>query len=280
MSRSHRSCVYTTLYGNLDSLPEQPVRQYSQLDFIAFVDDPGIVSNTWSLRQLPARIATDLSRSARYPKLHPHRLLPDYEASLYIDCTVQLQQPPEAIFENLLFGHSETMACLRHSHRDNVLDEVRAVLHLDYDDPDRCLQQLSDYARAGFRGLVPLTWNGMLLRFHHHPAVSSFMELWWEQVLRYSRRDQLSFGYLAEQRDFPFAAHAIDNEDSPWHRWPVPQDRVRAPWLPAPPPPGGDAFQVRLLDTINEIAARLDPSRCASCATTATCPEKIEPHAD
>jgi hypothetical protein len=261
MKMPPRCCVYTTLYGTFDTLPEQPVRQDSQLDFIAFVGDPTLVSETWTLRHLPPRIAADPVRSSRYPKLHPHLLLPEYQASLYIDCSVQLKHPPEALFEALLFGQTETMACLRHSHRDNVLDEVRAVLHLGYDDPDRCLQQLCAYADTGFRGTVPLTWSGVMLRFHHHPDVSGLMEAWWEHVLRFSRRDQLSFGYLAEKRGFSFAAHALDNEDSPWHRWPVPRERERAQWTPARPPPGADAFQMRLRDTIDEIAATLERSR-------------------
>ena len=261
MSEPPRCCVYTTLYGTLDTLPEQVVCQDSRLDFIAFVGDPALVSETWTLRHLPPRIPADPVRSSRYPKLHPHLLLPEYQASLYIDCSVQLKHPPEAIFDALLFGQTETLACLSHSHRDNLLDEVRAVLQLGYDDPDRCLQQLCAYADTGFQGTVPLTWSGLMLRYHHHPDVSGFMEAWWEHVLRFSRRDQLSFGYLAETRGFSFKAHALDNEDSPWHRWPVPRDRQRAPWRPATPLPPADEFQTRLRATIDEIAAMSDGTR-------------------
>ena len=188
-----RYCVYTALYGNLDELPEQPVRAASALDFIAFVGDPALLSRDWTVRHLPPRIPGDPVRSARFAKMHPHILLRDYDASLYIDCTVLLKQPPEALFDGLLFGQSETMACLRNNQRDNVPDEALTVLNLGYDDPEAYLRQLRAYANAGYRGIVPLIWGGVLLRYHRHASVVAMMERWWEHVLHYSRRDQLSF---------------------------------------------------------------------------------------
>ncbi len=250
--------MYTSLYGNLDDLPEQPVRAASNVDFIAFVGDPTLVSGTWTLRHLPPRLPGDAVRSARFAKLHPHLLLEDYDVSLYIDCTVLLKQPPEALFDALLFGRSETMACLRNSHRDNAPDEALAILDLGYDDPETCLRQLRAYAEGGQQGTVPLIWTGLLLRFHHHKKVVTMMERWWEHVLRYSRRDQLSFCYVAEILDFPFIAHSLDNESSIWHLWPLSRTRVRAPWaqpLPAPPSETASAFQVRLHQAIDRIAA-------------------------
>ena len=252
-----RRCVYTVLYGDTDRLHPQPVRVNSGLDFIAFTDDPAAAWPGWTCRLLPQRLPGDPVRSARYVKFHPHVLLPDYDASLYIDATVLLRQPPEALFAALLDGHSETMACFAHSHRDCVLDEVRAVLELGYDDPELCLRQMAAYARAGWTGTVKLTWSGLLLRHHHQPAVIAVMQLWWEHVLRFSRRDQLSFAFVAEHQGFAFTAHALDNEDSPFHQWPVPRDRPRPPWQAARPTAvPGDGFQSRL----HALVAELDTS--------------------
>jgi hypothetical protein len=259
-----RCCVYTALYGNFDKLPEQPVRAASAVDFIAFVGDPALASRTWTVRHLPPRLPGDPVRSARFVKTHPHILLPDYDASLYIDCTVMLKQPPEALFDGLLFGRSETMACFRNNQRDNVPDEALTVLNLGYDDPDVYLRQLRAYADTEYRGIVPLIWGGLLLRFHHHASVVAMMERWWEHVLRYSRRDQLSFSYLAEILDFPFVGHALDNENSVWHSWPVSRSRVRAPWSqphPVPLTQAASPFQLKLHQTIDRIAALCDQAR-------------------
>lgn len=250
-----RRCIYTVLYGDRDRLLAQPVRAASGLDFIAFTDDPAADWPGWTSRTLPQRLPGDPVRSARYAKFHPHVLLPDYDASLYIDATVLLRQPPEALFAALLDGHADTMACLAHSHRACVLDEVRAVLGLSYDDPELCLRQMAVCAQAGWRGTVKLTWSGLLLRHHHHPRVVAMMQAWWEHVLRFSRRDQLSFAFVAEQQGFAFTAHPLDNEDSPFHQWPLPRERARAPWKPALPAaePGDDDFRARLLTLVAEL---------------------------
>jgi hypothetical protein len=257
-----RSCVYTVIYGSTDRLHHQPVRAESSLDFIAFTDDPTAAWPGWTCRYLPQRVPGDPVRSSRYVKFHPHVLLPNYDASLYLDATVLLRQPPEVLFSTLLDGHTDTMACLAHSHRDCVLDEVRAVLSFGYDDPELCLRQMAAYARAGWSGAVQLTWSGLLLRHHHHPDVVAAMQMWWEQVLRFSRRDQLSFAFVAEHQGFPFIAHALDNEASPFHQWPVPRERVRAPWNPALPAftasnDGASDFQSRLVALLGELDASI-----------------------
>lgn len=234
-----RRCVYTALYGAFDSLPPVPA---GGMPCIAFVDpdSPPAEAHGWTLRPLPPRVPGDTVRSARFAKLHPHLLLPEFDESLYLDCSVRLRQPPEAVFAALLDSQAAPMACCAHSHRSAVLDEVRAVLALGYDDPGLVRRQLEDYAAQGLRGGGPLIWTGMLARRHHDPALARFGTLWWEQVLRFSRRDQIAFPYLAEREGFAVAVHAIDNEDSPLHEWPVPRARTRAPWRPAraAPDPG------------------------------------------
>lgn len=223
-----RACVYTTLYGAWDRLPEQPVRSGSAVDFIAFVGDPAVTSNTWQVRHVPPLLPDDFVRSSRFAKLLPHRLLPDYDMSLYIDCTVRLEQTPEALFRDLLTGQTETMACFSHPDRTDVLAEAEAIIDLGLEDPAVCLTQMAAYRRAGFMGGAPLIWGGLLIRYQNNPAVVDCMERWFAHVLRYSRRDQLAFPFVAEQLAFKFVAHPYAATQSPWHSWPHPRDRRRA----------------------------------------------------
>jgi hypothetical protein len=259
-------CVYTVLYGAYDRLPPQPAMAESALPFIAFVDpaSPPAETHGWDCRPLPPRLPGDTVRSARYAKLHPHVLLPDMDESLYVDCSIRLRQPPEALFAALLDGQPHPLACLAHSHRSSVLDEVRAVLNLGYDDPEACCRQLEYYAAQGLRGTGKLIWAGMLLRRHHDATLVRFSAAWWEQILRFSRRDQIAFPFLAEREDFAVTAHAIDNEDSPFHQWPVPRDRPRAPWRQERP----GAAAIGPLALVDELRARMKDevsARAAPC---------------
>jgi hypothetical protein len=252
-----RCCVYTVLYGQDEPLPEQPVRADSAVDFIAFVGDPALASETWQLRHLPPLLPDDPVRSARYVKTHPHILLPDYDASLYIDCAVLLLRPPEAFFADLLFGVTDTMALVRHCQRDTIAEEADAVATWNLDDPLVCAEQMQAYALDGHAGTVPLMWAGLLLRFHNDPRVVACMEAWFAHVMAFSRRDQLAFPHVAEKLGFPFHALDFDTRESAWHRWPIDPFKQRAPWRPliaAPPvpPPGSHAR------ALWDVGARLD----------------------
>jgi hypothetical protein len=252
-----RCCVYTVLYGPDEQLPEQPIRAESAVDFIAFVDNPALTSATWQVRHLPPFLPDDPVRSSRYVKMHPHVLLPDYDGSLYIDCAVLLLRPPEAFFQQLLFGVTDTMALLRHCQRDTIAQEAEAVAAWNLDDPLVCAEQLQAYALDGHTGAVPLMWGGLILRFHNDPRVVACMETWFAHVIAFSRRDQLAFPYVAERLGFPFHTLAFDTRESDWHHWPIDPLKKRAPWSPIvieppAPPPGSHA---RLLW---DVGARLD----------------------
>jgi hypothetical protein len=221
-----RKVLYTVLYGDQYALLEQPVRRDSALDFIAFTGDPNVRSDTWTIRHLPALIPTDMSRSSRFPKICAHRVLPDYDVSLYIDTKVLLKAPPELILDKLLIDHGASMSCFRHDQRSTIAEEVEAVIQGGLDRADVCRAQMADYARDGYKGTTPLTWSGLLMRFHNRDDVKDAMEKWIAQVLRYSRRDQLSFPYIAEKAGFSFVAHPLANEETEWHRWPLEPDGI------------------------------------------------------
>jgi hypothetical protein len=55
------------------------------------------------------------------------------------------------------------------------------------------------------------------------------MRTWWEHVLRYSRRDQLSLMVaLSATPGLAWRSLQLDNEESPYHRWPVAPERRHA----------------------------------------------------
>ena len=96
------------------------------------------------------------------------------------------------------------------------------------DDGGRVLEQLNHYVMTDPAGLeaVPF-WSAILLRRHHDPAVIATMRLWLAQVLRYSRRDQLSGTYALGRSGLAVARFEVDNLGSWFHRWPVTEARDR-----------------------------------------------------
>jgi hypothetical protein len=80
------------------------------------------------------------------------------------------------------------------------------------------------------------------------------MVVWWEHVLRYSRRDQLSLPFALRATGLHVAVHRLDNSLSELHEWPrggVVHTRAR-PALP----PGPEVIIAGLEDRVTQLEAR------------------------
>jgi hypothetical protein len=214
-----RVCVYTCLIGSTELLNEQSVAASSDIPFICLSDNPDRRSETWEVRPVSPLFEMDLVRSQRALKLLPHKYLPDFDASLYIDNGVLLSKAPE----DLIAEHFPASGfCLpEHSFRSTVVDEFLAVSDHGLDDPSRIFEQLNQYSLHDPEVLQEKPyWTAILLRDHRNPAVRGALELWWAHVQRYSRRDQLSLNYVLRRCGLTPNVLSIDNYHSSYHSWP------------------------------------------------------------
>lgn len=212
-------CVYTCLVGNSEALNEQPTAAQSRLPFICFTDNPGLRSETWQVRVVPRLFAMDPVRSQRQIKILPHKYLPEFDASLYIDNSVLLRQPPEALVEK--YFPASGFCILEHSYRATVDDEFIEVARLGLDDQNRIFEQREHY-KIKYPEILSEKpyWGAILLRDHRNPAVAKMLELWFAHVQRYSRRDQLSVNLAFRLAGLSPDVLRYDNFESEYHSWP------------------------------------------------------------
>jgi hypothetical protein len=220
--------VYSVRLGDYDSLVEQPVAAESSADFIFLTDDSTLSSQTWKLQLIEPLLPADIARSSRFPKICAHRFLPSYDVSIYIDARVQLKVTPERILQELFLEADCDMVCLQHSYRASLLDEFFAVVSAGRDDTLRCIEQINHYYLSPHYPLGPPIWGGFLIRRHNSEQVVGAMERWFQHVLRYSGRDQLSFNFVANSLGFAHRALPLDNFESEYHVWPLGTSRPRA----------------------------------------------------
>lgn len=259
-------CVYTVLTGRYETLQEQPAAATSNADFICFTDSVEQEPAGWNLRYFDVPFPADPRRSSRMPKLLPHEFVPDYDVSLYIDNSVRLETTPEKIVSALLSDRHD-MAALRHSFRETVRSEFDAVLDARLDDPDTVLEQLEHYETQPDSGLdLKTIWCGMIVRRHNEPVVRAAMRSWWFHVLRYSRRDQLSFRIASAQLGDRLHEVDLDNKASGFHTWPVAADRD------APSGFAGRPSRTELQTELAEALART----VANCAEIADLHSQVE----
>lgn len=233
-----RFCVYTALIGAYEPLNEQPAAAKSQIRFICLTDDRNLRSETWEIRHVSPIFEIDPVRSQRDFKIRPHVHLPDFDASLYIDNSILLKEPPESLLE--LFDRKTGFCLPAHSFRDTVLDEFLAVAEHGLDDQSRVFEQLNHYMIDCPEALQQKPcWNGILLRDHRNSIVQATLDLWMAHVHRYSRRDQLSINVAFRRSGLFPQVLQLDNHESRFHSWPHRQGRdvaSRRPQISLCPP--------------------------------------------
>lgn len=203
--------VYTAIFGGYDTLLEQ--KKFKNVDFICF-SDTHFNSASWEVRvvgNLP--FGEDHTRNNRFYKILPHLHFPEYKYSVYIDGNVLLKRDPHELVKNYL--SAEAMAAFDHfktvlDPRNCIYEEHKAILALaekigNFKDSKEVMQQQINLLKAEKyperNGLIS---GGVLVRSHHHFEVVKVMEEWWELVKNYSKRDQLSFNFVAWKHRFSY----------------------------------------------------------------------------
>lgn len=218
-----RLVVYTALVGAKEELAnpltDLPTGSQSDLDleFVCLTDDVRLESDVWSMRTIQDQHLPP-EKLSRRPKALPHEYFPDAEFSLYIDNTVSFKRLPMAA--DLPLADEKPMRAFRHSNRNNPLDEAMVIAMLGYDDTDVICRQMDFYAsRVDVTRLGPLTTGTVLMRRHHDARVKHFGRVWWESILAFSKRDQLSIDFALRCGGVqiePFEGDTVDNGFINW----------------------------------------------------------------
>ena len=221
MATSDELVVYTVAMGDFSHLPT--ASRYDGVRYICFTDIPELTSDAWEIRRVQPAFLTDLPRSSREPKILAHRFLGDeFSRSLYIDTRVHLTQDPRSIWNQLTKSGEASLGLIRHSVHQSLREEFAAVLGLQFDSEESINSQFLENSRRDPNFLdAEVLWGGMIARSHNVPEVIAAMELWWRQVSRFSRRDQLSLPVAARVVGDRLHVSRVDNHTSDFHRWPV-----------------------------------------------------------
>lgn len=208
--------IYTAIFGGYDALQEPTVRP-DGWDFVCFSDQQ-ISSKTWDVRVVEPTEG-DPTRTARKYKILPHRYLGSYDVSIWMDGNLLVRGDVNELVEKHL--QNTNVAVFDHAHarhRDkekspdvsgSVREQLEKLLAMAEkgrvkDDPAVMQAQYERYQQEGFPDDNGILLSMVLLRRHNEPDVREAMELWWQEVKKGSKRDQLSFNYAAWKTGLDF----------------------------------------------------------------------------
>ncbi|KAL8505860.1 hypothetical protein ACS0TY_016911 [Phlomoides rotata] len=201
---------------------------------------------------------TDSRRNGKVPKLLLHRLFPNTRYSIWIDGKLQLVVDPYQLLERFLWRQNATFAISRHYTRFDVFEEAEANKAGGKYDNTSIDYQIEFYKKEGLThytaSKLPITSDvpeGCVIIREHIPITNLFSCLWFNEVDRFTSRDQLSFSTVrdklvakvnwginmfldCERRNFVIQAYHKDLLDQRAHMAVV-RSRRRPPSSPPPP---------------------------------------------
>ena len=149
IAASDRIAVYSVLFGNYDCLKE-PMYISDRCDYYILTDQEIPASSTWKKYDLG--VLSDMEsfsnlEKARYCKLHPHLLFPEYKYSIFIDANIQIVTDLVPIVEQL---GDNFIAIHNQPGRDCVYQEATEIIVIKKAPKEQVIPQVKAYKAEGF----------------------------------------------------------------------------------------------------------------------------------
>lgn len=211
--KHEKGVVYTALFGDYEDLLDPKIIN-ENLDYICFTDNPNLKSNVWNIKLIPEYVGDfnkfnnkisfeelDFTRKARTIKTLPHVFLKDYDFSIWIDAGFLIVGD---IINFINRYTKKDFLGVSHSIRHCLYDEAYEVLRLKMDDEELIKKQIKKYENNNYPRNNGLIESGILFRRHGNHEIIKVMEDWFYEIINYSKRDQISFNYVAWKNNLDF----------------------------------------------------------------------------
>ena len=218
-TEKNKKVIYTCITGEYDQLIEPSFINYD-FDYICFTDNQNLKSEVWDIRPLPKETEglTQIKKQ-RYVKINAHKILPEYDLSIWVDGNVSIKSDLN-VFIGKVLKEDCSIYVPKHPQRNCIYDEVRPVISMKKDIPENVNPQIERYRKEGFPKGYGLLQSNIMLRKHNDKDCIRLMEDWSNEVINGSHRDQLSFNYCCwKNQDIKVTYLDRNIYRSTWFNW-------------------------------------------------------------
>jgi len=208
----NKTVIYTAISAGYDDLVD-PKYISPNCDYICFTDDMNLKSDIWNIKKFP-NAKLDSTLKNRFVKILPHLIFPNYKFSLYIDGNIDIIGDVELLVEKYIVESNYKIAIPKHPERNCLYQEAKACIDMGKDKPDIIDNQIKKYREEGFPKNIGLTENNIIFREHNNKEVKEFMDRWWKEYNKFSKRDQLSFRYISWKYNYDYNAIDINSRET------------------------------------------------------------------
>lgn len=189
--------------GDYDTLTE-PVVITKGWDYICLTNNHALKVNSNSIWQVFPIVDKKLSdvKLARKCKMLFWNIGPlkyrRYDINIWHDANIQINCDLNEFTEDM----NDYLYILNHPERFNILDEVNFCVSKDKGDKNVLFRQMQHYISDGFPDKEGLCGSGLIVR-RDTPNVRRLMHKWFDEIKKYSSRDQVSFNYVLWKYPIP-----------------------------------------------------------------------------
>jgi len=224
--------IYTAIFGAYDKLKQPPVQDIS-CEFICFTDNKRLLKNPGIWRVIYVKSNSMHPRmQAKYFKIMNHMVFPEgnissqygyvnanfYDYTIWIDGSISIKSPTFA--RDICSFLTNNWAIFKHPDRNCIFDEVNASIPLKKYEGQPLVEQASFYRAEGHPAHYGLWSCGVIVRLGHPSReLIRFCEAWWNENIRWSYQDQISFPYLLRKHEMTVNTIQKNMWENEWFDW-------------------------------------------------------------
>lgn len=187
-----RRCVYTANFNGYSNIAHFPnlkkILERKNILFIVFTDQD--LDNEYASLIVKANVCAPNPRyAAKVFKVLSHRFLSNCDTSIWIDANIDISGDISHIIEKF-----EQQRCplsvFEHDKRNHLIEEAEACSRLAKDCSTVIQKQVEQYRSIDTESLG--LYQGRIIIRKPCSVIVSFEELWWNEIAKYSIRDQIS----------------------------------------------------------------------------------------
>jgi hypothetical protein len=188
----NRVAIFTAICGGHDR--PKPTRALPGADWHLWTDRPTGATHGWTEHLFRPRYQSP-RLSAKWVRLNPELLLPDYDLTVWIDASITVVDPAFASLFEPGFA-ADGFSLFRHPDRDNIYDECAASEPMGKYAGEPMREQCEHYRAGGLPSGHGLWATGVLIRNNRSERLRAMNLDWMNENVRWSCQDQLSLPWV------------------------------------------------------------------------------------
>ena len=207
-----KKVIYSCITGGYDDVP---VHKYvaPDWDYVLFTDNKELIAKGrcahWIIRPLVFNKLTNVKNN-RWHKINTHKLFPEYDVSIYLDGNIIVNNSGLFKVVEKLIADNVLIGVPNHPHRKCIYDEAKVIKKRKIDLPKIVNAEIKVLKADKYPKKNGLSENNIL--FRQHNKIQNTLDLWWNMVETYSKRDQLSFCYALWKTNIKYVPIYTDEQ--------------------------------------------------------------------